>query len=56
MLFHAITGKAPGQHVSLIEDIRHVAKMHDQVLEGVSDFRRGIPLRVRGATNGFAEQ
>jgi len=56
MLFHAITGKALGQHVSLIEDIRRVAKMHDQVLEGVSDFRRGIPLRVRGATNGFAEQ
>ncbi|MGD1036028.1 MAG: hypothetical protein ABR878_02305 [Roseiarcus sp.] len=56
MLFQAITGKAPGQHVSLIEDIRQVAKMHNQVLEGVSGFRRGIPLRVQGATNGFAEQ
>ena len=55
MLFHAITGRTPGQHVSLIEDIRRVAKMHDQVLEGVSGFQRGIPLRIRGATNGFAE-
>ena len=56
MLFQAITGRTPGQHVSLIEDIRRVAKMHDQVLEGVSGFQRGIPLRIRGATNGFAEQ
>ena len=56
MLFQAITGGTPGQHVSLIEDIRRVAKMHDQVLEGVSGFQRGIPLRIRGATSGFAEQ
>jgi hypothetical protein len=56
MLFRAITGGPLGQHVSLIEDIRRVAKMHNQVLEGVSDFRRGIHLRVRSATNGFAEQ
>jgi hypothetical protein len=56
MLFHAITGTAPGQHVSLFEEIQDVAKMHNQVLEGVSDFQPGIRLRVRGATNGFAEQ
>jgi hypothetical protein len=56
MLFQAIAGKTPGLHASLIEDIRRVAKMHDQVLEGVSDFRRGIPLRVRGATGCFVEQ
>ena len=56
MLFHAVTGKVPGQHESLIEDIRRVAKMHGQVLEGVSDFRRGIPLRVRGVTDDFVEQ
>jgi hypothetical protein len=56
MLFQALTGRAPVQHASLIEDIRRVAKMHDQVLEGVSDFRRGIPLRVRGVTTGFEEQ
>ena len=55
MLFQAITGRTPGQQ-SLIEDIRRVAKMHDQVLEGVSGFQRGIPLRIRGATYGFAEQ
>ena len=47
MLFNAITGTRPGQHASLIDDIRRVANMHDQVLEGVSDFRRGIPLRIR---------
>ena len=55
MLFQAIMGRAPGQHGSLIEDIRRVAQMHDQVLEGVGGFQRGIPLRVRSATNGFAE-
>ena len=56
LLFQAITGRAPVQHVSLIEDIRRVAKMHDQVLEGVSEFRRGIPVRVRGMAAGLVEQ
>jgi hypothetical protein len=55
MLFQAITGRTLGPP-GLIEDIRKVAKMHDQVLEGVSGFQRGIPLRIRGATSGFAEQ
>lgn len=55
MLFQAITGKTPGKQ-SMIEDIRRVAEMHDQVLEGVSGFQRGIPLRIRGATYGSAEQ
>jgi hypothetical protein len=55
MLFQAITGRPPTAHVSLIEDIRRVAQMHDQVLEGVSGFQRGIPLRIRDATNGFSE-
>jgi hypothetical protein len=55
MLFQAITGRVPGQHASLIEDIRRLARTHDQVLEGVSDFRRGIPLRVLGAAGGFIE-
>ena len=54
MLFQAITGRTVGPP-SLIENIRHVAQMHDQVLEGVSGFQRGIPLRIRGATNGSAE-
>ena len=49
MIFQAITGRTLGPP-SLIEDIRQVAKMHDQVLEGVSGFQRGIPLRIRGAT------
>ncbi len=55
MLFRAISGESLGQHASLIEDIRRIAEMHGQVLEGVSDFRRGIRLRVRGAMNGFAQ-
>jgi hypothetical protein len=55
MLFQAITGRPPAAHGSLIADIRRVAQMHDQVLEGVSGFQRGIPLRIRGTTNGFAE-
>ncbi len=55
MLFQAITGRTPGKQ-SMIEDIRRVAEMHDQVLEGVSGFQRGIPLRIRGATYGSTEQ
>ncbi len=55
MLFQAITGRTVGQHASLIEDIRRIAQMHDQVLEGASGFQRGIPLRIRGAINDFAE-
>jgi hypothetical protein len=55
MLFQAITGKPSGQHVSFIEDIRRVAQLHGQVLEGVSDFRAGIPLRVRGGSDGFVK-
>jgi hypothetical protein len=55
MLFQTITGGTPTQRVSLIEDIRRVAQMHNQVLEGVSGFQRGIPLRIRGATESFAE-
>jgi hypothetical protein len=55
MLLQALTGKAPVQHVSFMEDIRQVARMHDQVLEGVSEFRRGIPLRVRRATDAYME-
>ncbi len=55
MLFQAIAGRTPGKQ-SMIEDIRRVAEMHDQVLEGVSGFQRGIPLRIRGATYGSAEQ
>jgi hypothetical protein len=56
IVFHAMTGDALGHHVSFIEDIRHIATMHDQVLEGGSDFRRGIRLRIRDAINAFPEQ
>jgi hypothetical protein len=46
MLYQSLTGGGPGQRASLLEDIRRVAQMHDQVLEGVTDFQRGIPLRI----------
>jgi len=47
LLFNALTGAAPGRRASLIDEIRRVSNLHDQVLEGVSDFRQGIPLRIR---------
>ena len=55
MAFRAITGRVLGKHVRLIEDIQHVAQTHNQVLEGVSGFQRGIPLRIRGTTASFAK-
>jgi len=55
MALHAMTG-GPGRHDSLIEDIRQIAATHNQVLEGVSDFRRGIRLRIRDAINALPEQ
>lgn len=47
MLFNALTGAPPGRRASLLDEIRRVSSMHDEVLEGVSDFRHGIPLRIR---------
>jgi hypothetical protein len=47
MVFNTLTGAAPGRRASLLDEIRRVSNMHDQVLEGVSDFRHGIPLRIR---------
>jgi hypothetical protein len=47
MVLNALTGSPPGKRASLLDEIRRVSNMHDQVLEGVSDFRHGIPLRVR---------
>jgi hypothetical protein len=47
MLFNALTGAPPEKRASLLDEIRRVSNMHDQVLEGVSDFRHGIPLRIR---------
>jgi hypothetical protein len=47
MLFNALTGTPRGRRANLLDEIRRVSNMHDQVLEGVSDFRQGIPLRIR---------
>jgi hypothetical protein len=44
-LVTALTGASPGG--SLLEEIRRVSNQHDQVLEAVSDFQQGIPLRIR---------
>jgi hypothetical protein len=52
---HAVTGAPLGRHDSLIEDVRQIATTHNQVLEGVSDFRRGIRLRVRNAISAVPE-
>jgi len=55
MALHAMTGAAPVRHDSFLDDIREIAATHNQVLEGVSDFRRGIRLRIRDAINVFPE-
>jgi hypothetical protein len=47
MLMNALTGPIPGQRANLINEIRRVSNLHNEVLEGVSDFRHGIPLRIR---------
>jgi hypothetical protein len=44
-LVTALTGASPGG--SLLEEIRRVSNQHDQVLEAVSEFQEGIPLRIR---------
>jgi hypothetical protein len=54
-LFRAVAGDVFARHANIIEDVRRVADTHDQVLEGVSDFRRGIRLRIRGTTDDFAQ-
>ena len=45
MLLNALTGATPGG--SLLKEIRRVSTTHDQVLEAVSGFQHGIPLRIR---------
>ncbi|HXW22161.1 MAG TPA: hypothetical protein VEK14_04570, partial [Rhodomicrobium sp.] len=55
LAFRAMTGEAFRGHANFLEDVRRVADTHDQVLEGVSDFRRGIRLRIRGTADGVAE-
>jgi hypothetical protein len=47
ILLNTLTGTPPSRRANLLDDIRRVSNMHEQVLEGVSDFRHGIPLRIR---------
>lgn len=47
LAFHATIDNTLGRRDSLLDDIRQIAAMHDQVLEGVTDFQRGIRLHVR---------
>jgi hypothetical protein len=56
MLLQSFAGTPPGEPASLIGEIRRVAKVHDQVLEGVSGFRRGIHIRIREAATNFVEE
>ena len=55
MLFDAVAGSSPARHASFLEDIRRIAKLHGEVLEGVTGFRRGIRLYVREAINALPE-
>jgi hypothetical protein len=47
LAFNTVRRTSPGQHSILLDDIQRVAKLHDQVLEGVEGFQPGIPLRIR---------
>jgi hypothetical protein len=55
MALQAMTGAASGRHESLIDEVRQIAATHNQVLEGVSDFRRGIRLRIRDTIEALPE-
>ena len=52
MVMNALTGTGPAAHASLIDDIKRVAQVHDQVLEGIGGFAQGIPLRIRYTNTG----
>ncbi|MGO9200537.1 MAG: hypothetical protein ACLQM8_08355 [Limisphaerales bacterium] len=52
MVMHALTGTGPAPHPSLIDGIKHVAQVHNQVLEGIGGFAQGIPLRIRYTHSG----
>ena len=47
MAVNALSGAPPGKRAGMLDEIRRVSNMHNEVLEGVSDFRHGIPLRIR---------
>jgi copper chaperone CopZ len=47
LLFNVLTGTPPQPRANMLNEIRRVSDMHGQVLEGVSDFRHGLPLRIR---------
>ena len=55
LAFRAMTRDGFSRHANFLEEVRRVADTHDQVLEGVSDFRRGIRLSIRGTADGVAE-
>jgi hypothetical protein len=52
MVMNALTGTGPGPHGSLLDDIKRVAQVHNQVLEGIGGFAQGIPLRIRYTDTG----
>ncbi len=52
LVMNAVTGTGPGPHASLIDDIKRVAQVHNQVLEGIGGFAQGIPLRIRYTNAG----
>jgi len=47
LVMNALTGTGATAHASLIDDIKRVAQVHNEVLEGSGGFAQGIPLRIR---------
>jgi hypothetical protein len=52
LAMNALTGTGAASHANLIDDIKRVAQMHNQVLEGIGGFAQGIPLRIRYTDTG----
>jgi hypothetical protein len=47
ILKYAVTGDASAVQGNLIDGMHRVSKDHDEVLEGLGDFRGGIPLSIQ---------
>lgn len=47
VLKYAVTGDASAMQGNLLENIRGVSKSHGEVLDGLSEIKKGIPVRMK---------
>jgi hypothetical protein len=47
LIMFAVTGKQPSSPSELITEINRVSKLHGEVLEGLGEYKDGIPLKIR---------